>query len=81
MKSRLINYEQLEALFSKHDVDASMPKALTAKLFEKIFIYISTVFLVLLGVTLFVCLLPLIIIESLIVGIYRGIKNAKKVSD
>jgi len=81
MKSRLVNYEQLEALFMKHDVEEDSPKSLSTKLFEKIFIYVSTVFLVLFGVVLFICLLPLVIIESLITGIYRGIKNAKKISN
>lgn len=81
MNSKLVNYEQLEEMLKKHDVDNKISHTYTSLVFEKVFVAVTTVFIVLFGVLLFLTLLPMIILEAIVTGIYKGIKNAKEVSD
>lgn len=81
MKSKLINYEQLEEMFKKHDTESKLSKTICSQIFEKLFVFITTIFIVLTGVSLFIIMFPFFIVEAVLIGIYRGIKNAKKISD
>ena len=81
MKSKLVNYEQLEEMFKKHDTENKLSSTVCSQIFEKLFVFITTVFIVLTGISLFIALFPFFIVEAVLIGIYRGIKNAKKVSD
>ena len=38
MKSKLVNYEQLEEMFKKHDVDNKMSSTISSQVFEKLFV-------------------------------------------
>ena len=81
MKSKLVNYEQLEEMFKKHDVDNKMSSTISSQVFEKLFVVVTTILIVLVGISLFIIKFPFFIVEALLIGIYRGIKNAKKISD
>ena len=81
MKSKLVNYEQLEEMFKKHDVDNKMSSTISSQVFEKLFVVVTTILIVLVGISLFIIMFPFFIVEALLIGIYIGIKNAKKISD
>lgn len=76
---RLINYQQLEEMFQKHDLHISKPETFSSKIFQKLFVIGSTGFIVIYGVLLFLLLLPLVLVEAIITGFIRGIKHAKEI--
>ena len=42
MKSKLVNYEQLEEMFKKHDVDNKMSSTISSQVGEKLFVVVTT---------------------------------------
>lgn len=82
MKRMLINYEQLQELFEKHDVDKKVETTYSAMLYEKVFTYLACFVLLFLGGLLFLTFLPIVIIEAIGKGIYlgfrKGLQDAKE---